>query len=867
MKKILSIILALAMLGGGISVFATDTQDYTIYNETFEDMTLGSLSFKSNVSVADEGYNSSHSLEFKVDEENGYPCTSLTNLQRKSKSDISVWVKLNGSSDTLCLKATVTINKNKNQYILSKKTVDTSKWVQLSGRIDTRLMNPDSPIEISVESATGKASADILFDEFKVVSDRADAAAAQRPVSQLADDGKYKRRFSFETGMLDMLNLSNGCSYIATDETEPHSGKYCLKITDRINTWDFVCAYLRGADKKSRLRVSAYFKKSPNAASANCRILGNIVLADGTKAYSEVASANVTDNEWHLLEGVVDCSQYDLGETGYAGFNFLLSDKDLNDYYLDDILITSDSKGDTFDDYTYDTANRDPSLSETAISASAIQTPIQEDIPSLKDVYKDYFKIGGNSYMNAASPLDGSKMAMRGLDLYKKHFNSFVSNGYFKMQEILSEDKKTYDFTNVDFLMNFCKQNNMEVAGHVLIWETSGMAKYAKNADGTYMDRDTCLAFMKEYITKVMKHCEGDGDPSEYTGDYDYSDWHVAVWDVCNEAVEAGEDKYANRGAFVNCFGSDYIKYAFQYADETGYDDTELRYNDFGEHDQAKREAIYNLVKNLKNEGYRVDTVGVQSHYSVKETGAQIRKVFEKLTSLDVNLNLTEIDISAYTWEQVNKKVQLYEDGIPKTIENAQAMLLYDMFQLCKEYSDKVNRVTFWTYLDGQSYQNEYIFRKRDYAGIFDRNFQAKPQYWAIADPKYFFEECLKEDTSKLRIVMDGIQIESESDVAFVQNDVSYYEASKLFELMKKKYAYNEGKYSVISNGIYTEFKEGSEQILNFKPYTMNAPVISRDGKLYVPVMETCNMLGFVADYVEARNMINISSQGYGSNL
>lgn len=84
---------------------------------------------------------------------------------------------------------------------------------------------------------------------------------------------------------------------------------------------------------------------------------------------------------------------------------------------------------------------------------------------------------------------------------------------------------------------------------------------------------------------------------------------------------------------------------------------------------------------------------------------------------------------------------------------------------------------------------------------------------------------------------------------------------------MKKKYAYNEGKYSVISNGIYTEFKEGSEQILNFKPYTMNAPVISRDGKLYVPVMETCNMLGFVADYVEARNMINISSQGYGSNL
>ncbi|MCI5971252.1 MAG: endo-1,4-beta-xylanase, partial [Oscillospiraceae bacterium] len=255
----------------------------------------------------------------------------------------------------------------------------------------------------------------------------------------------------------------------------------------------------------------------------------------------------MSDTEWTKLEWTFDLSQYtQLTEDNISKtYIYIITTPQKSAYYVDDFIMKSMAGDGTFyDDYNLPAPAAGISSTatgETYFAADAVD--VDTGIISLYAKYADKFKIGGTLANDIAADSETRKIKIY-KKLFKKHFNTTASDGYFKMEEILKDRSNRidltnpkYTFENADKVMQFCIDNGVEVIGHALIWDKEKMYDYFYNENGTKKyKRDALLAFMKEYINKVMNHFNGNGDPDEYADGIDYSNWHISTWDVVNEA-------------------------------------------------------------------------------------------------------------------------------------------------------------------------------------------------------------------------------------------------------------------------------------------------------------------------------------------
>jgi len=79
------------------------------------------------------------------------------------------------------------------------------------------------------------------------------------------------------------------------------------------------------------------------------------------------------------------------------------------------------------------------------------------------------------------------------------------------------------------------------------------------------------------------------------------------------------------------------------------------------------------------------------------------------------------------------KKLNPCADGCPPDVRQRQAEQYGRLFQLLLKHADAVERVTFWGLHDGRSWLNDWPWKQTDYGLIFDRQFQPKPAFFAIA--------------------------------------------------------------------------------------------------------------------------------------
>lgn len=464
------------------------------------------------------------------------------------------------------------------------------------------------------------------------------------------------------------------------------------------------------------------------------------------------APFELSDTEWTKLEWTFDLSKYsqltkeltkdNIGKT----YIYIITDPLESDYYVDDFMLKSDKTGDGtfYDDYNLPSANdgiSSTATGETYFSADAVD--VDTGIVSLYAKYADKFKIGG-TLANDLVTKSGTRKIKIYEKLFKKHFNTTSSDGYFKIEEILKnhDNVDEYTFTNADKIMKFCIDNKIEVVGHSLIWDKENMEDYLYYKDGKEKySRDTLLLFMKTYITKVMNHFNGKGDPEEYTVD-GYAGGGVKTWDVLNEACAAPGifdkgDYQVKDYPFWRIIGDDYGRYAFMYAHEAD-PEAELRYNDYGEQNSAKAKAVVAYVKSLvdpkdSSKSY-VDKIGVQSHYDIESDITKIKASLDEYVATGKKLDITELDIKAYTKKQRDAKKAIYESGVPKAVEYKQAKLLRSLFDKYESLSEHIDRVNFWTFTDLYAYPNKEGFTHKEYAGIFDRKFAPKPQYYILVD-------------------------------------------------------------------------------------------------------------------------------------
>jgi len=309
---------------------------------------------------------------------------------------------------------------------------------------------------------------------------------------------------------------------------------------------------------------------------------------------------------------------------------------------------------------------------------------------------------------------------VRALPIIKSQFNTISPENQLKWQSIHPQPDK-YDFDGADRYVAFGEKYGMFVIGHTLVWHNQTPAWVFDDGKGNLVDRDTLLKRMRDHIRTVVGRYKG----------------RIKGWDVVNEAVNA--DGTLRQSKWLKIIGEDYIAKAFQYAHEAD-PQAELYYNDYSLEELQKLNGAVRLIKNLKAQGVPISGVGLQGHNNLIFPSMQQQEAaITAFAKLGVRVNITELDINVLPFvseeegpriklsDDLQPKLNPYTSGLPKSVNEEQAMQFAQLFRVYLKHRDVIDRITFWGVTDGDSWLNNFPVRGRtNYPLLFDREGKAK---------------------------------------------------------------------------------------------------------------------------------------------
>jgi len=329
-----------------------------------------------------------------------------------------------------------------------------------------------------------------------------------------------------------------------------------------------------------------------------------------------------------------------------------------------------------------------------------------DSLKGLKDFYKDYFVIG---VAIGPNNLQGEQA-----EVIKRHFNSITAENVMKPALLQPQEGKFF-WDDADKLVNFAEANGIKMRGHTLCWHAQTGAWMFKDSLGNPASKELALKRLKDHITTVV---------SRYKG-------KVYAWDVLNEVItdsDTAKSPY-RQTPWLKLIGEEYIADIFRWAHEAD-PDAILVYNDYNSENPGKRDRIYNLVKKLLDEGVPVHAIGLQGHWSIGEpTEQNLRDAVAKFSSLGVELQVTELDVTIY--ESRNDTI-----GLGFTPEREQKQIdLYKMaFKVFRENNKAFTGVTFWNLSDRGSWLDRRGPRQvtKVYPLLLDENLKPKKAFWEV---------------------------------------------------------------------------------------------------------------------------------------
>ena len=372
---------------------------------------------------------------------------------------------------------------------------------------------------------------------------------------------------------------------------------------------------------------------------------------------------------------------------------------------------------------------------EVNYTADMAEYAYEDKAPSLCEVYADYFQVGA-----AVKPRDFEEGTER-FEIINKQFNVYTLENDTKPENIHpSEDE--YNFEATDQLVEFAEKYDKTVRGHTLVWHSQCPDWFFYDDDGNQVSADVLVERMKEHITTIV---------SRYKGKID-------TWDVCNEVID---DSYGLRFSdWLKIIGDydgdgdnyDFVEIAFKTAHEAD-PDARLIINDYSlEVNSNKAITMYNMVKQLLEEGVPIDGIGLQMHIDYETDVERMRKniaLFEKLREIDPDfvIEVTELDLSCFTSNDKSTEKEITEEFT----EQFDAKYC-EVFNMLMDLSEEgiLDTVVFWGYDDGSSWLNEFPVEGRtNHPLLIDRDLKFKSAYWDLMNlPR--LREAEAEGTSEI---------------------------------------------------------------------------------------------------------------------
>ncbi len=275
---------------------------------------------------------------------------------------------------------------------------------------------------------------------------------------------------------------------------------------------------------------------------------------------------------------------------------------------------------------------------------------------------------------------------------------SMLWTGTFMKVDYLRPSRSVYNYTQADSVVAFARRNRMVARGHTLVWHQQVPA-WVEN--GNYPP-DTLRAILEEHIENVVGHFKG----------------QLAAWDVVNEAM--GDDGNL-RATVWSAIGADYIEAAFRWA-RAADPEAPLYYNDYNiETVNAKSDAVYRLLADLKTRGVPIDGIGFQFHYTAQSAPSAdaIAANFARFAALGLKIQSTEADMHVPV-----------QNGFASAADlQVQARAYRDMVNGCLR-TPNCNAIEIEGICDGQAWVSDPT--QWGAPALYDIRMQPKPAYSAV---------------------------------------------------------------------------------------------------------------------------------------
>jgi endo-1,4-beta-xylanase len=283
-----------------------------------------------------------------------------------------------------------------------------------------------------------------------------------------------------------------------------------------------------------------------------------------------------------------------------------------------------------------------------------------------------------------------------------------------------------FHFAQADAFVDFAMRHGLKVVGHCLVWAKDDRTPPWFYRDGDQpASRELLLERMRRHIETVVGRYRG----------------RIAAWDVVNEALDDGTNFLRPSGWEKAC-GEAFIAEAFKVAHQAD-PHAILIYNDYNNELLAKREKTIRLVSSLRAQQVPVHAIGLQGHYELGRLPlADLEATLLAMRERGMKVVVSELDIDviprARWWADGGKyreemaMLDPYRNGCPPEILQQQAEEYAQLFRLFRQHARTIERVSFWNLHDGQSWLNDFPWRRVNHPLLFDRQGQPKPAFAAV---------------------------------------------------------------------------------------------------------------------------------------
>ncbi len=285
-------------------------------------------------------------------------------------------------------------------------------------------------------------------------------------------------------------------------------------------------------------------------------------------------------------------------------------------------------------------------------------------------------------------------------DLVAAEFNSVTAENVMKWSE-LEPTRGTLNFGPADQLVAFARANGQSVRGHTLLWHNQLPTWLTDGVASGDIDSAELRQLLKQHVFTVAGHFRG----------------KIYQWDVANEVID--DNGQLRDTIWLQKLGPGYIADIFRWAHQAD-PKAKLYINDYNvEGLNAKADAYYELVKQLKADRVPIHGFGMQGHLGVQYgfDGRALANV-QRFEALGLETSFTEVDVRMIM-------------PVDNTKLHAQANGYGILLRACL-LAKRCVSFTVWGFTDKYSWVPG-VFEGEGAANLLDENFGQKPAYQTVS--------------------------------------------------------------------------------------------------------------------------------------